>query len=323
MKHTFLLLALVFSLVSCMNSFRITVQNPPLIQLPDSVNRITVINNVNAENSPEKATLGKQIQQALNGNVVAAEHCEGGIARGINESNRLQASAFPSISCHKLDKSIDWALLDSIAALQQSQVIVEIDHFVTDSPLGGTVVANATAQTRHPIYGSAFVHVYYPAKETFIEGFQMDGVYYMPISGNVNPLSMLMDMARKQQYFRALGFDIGYRIGTAFYSPWQWVGRQYYTRGSRQIRAARRLIRYGNWSMAEEMLLPETNNSKRKVAGRAKYNLALVYEGQGRLEEAIQMCNRSMVENGNRKAPLNGQILQDRLRMRSLFFLDK
>lgn len=306
-----------------MNSFRITVQNPPIIQLHDSVQRITVINNVNAENSPEKPTLGKQIQQALNGNVVASEQCEVGVTRAINESNRLQASAFPSISCHKMDKSIDWNLIDSITRLQGSQLIVEIDHFITDSPLGGTVVANASNQTRHPIYGSAFVHVYYPEKELYIEGYQVDGVYYMPISGNVNPLNLLMDMARKQQYFKALGLDIGRRVGMSFYSPWQWVNRRYYTTGSRQIRSAKRLIRYGNWDMAEQVLLAESTNTNSKIAGRAKYNLALVYEGQGKLDEAIQVCNRSIIENGNKQAPFYSQILQDRKRMQPLFYLDK
>ena len=60
-------------------------------------------------------------------------------------------------------------------------------------------------------------------------------------------------------------------------------------------------------------MLNEINNPKNKVAGRAKYNLALVYEGQGRMEDAIFMAERAAVENGTRLANDYINILKRRL----------
>ncbi len=65
--------------------------------------------------------------------------------------------------------------------------------------------------------------------------------------------------------------------------------------------------------MAEKILLQEINSPSNKVVGRAKYNLALVYEGQGRIEEAILMAERAALENGTRLAYNYINVLKRRL----------
>jgi tetratricopeptide (TPR) repeat protein len=122
----------------------------------------------------------------------------------------------------------------------------------------------------------------------------------MPISGNTNPLAILNDMMRKRELYGHLGRSIGYSAGTLFYPHWIWVGRRFYNKGSSALRRAKRPIRNGNWNVAEQIMLNEIKSRSNKASGRAKYNLALVYEGQGRIEEAIAMAERAAAENGTR-----------------------
>jgi tetratricopeptide (TPR) repeat protein len=73
------------------------------------------------------------------------------------------------------------------------------------------------------------------------------------------------------------------------------------------------MIYFGNWDIAEKKLLPLLDSPKEKVQARASYNLALVYEAQGRLDDAIAMAEKSALDYNCKKAPIYLQKLKQRL----------
>lgn len=56
-------------------------------------------------------------------------------------------------------------------------------------------------------------------------------------------------------------------------------------------------IAAGNWLEAIDLLKPLTEHKKRKEAGRAAYNMAVVYEAMGSIEEAKQWANVALEKN--------------------------
>ena len=91
------------------------------------------------------------------------------------------------------------------------------------------------------------------------------------------------------------------------------VSRSVYTRGSDNLKAAKRYINAGDWDGAAELWERDVNHIKSKVAGRATYNLALISEIEGDLEKAIEWANISYLTHNNKKALVYVNILKDRL----------
>lgn len=292
---------LVIFLTSCKSSFRISVVSPPSVLLSEQTNKIILVNNVSNDNSPDKLLLQVLQGQVLNGNVAAAEQCIIGLNRSLEDSRYLQSSTINPIVL-RVGNEINWFRVDSLCEAQGAHAVIEIETFQSQAPVGGTIAANATGQTRSPLRGWGFFNFYVPATREYLHRLEVGEIYYMPVSGNTNPLAILNDAMRKREMYGHLGRSVGYRAGQMFYPHWIWVGRQYYNKGSAALRRSKRPIRFGNWNIAEQILLNEINSRSNKAAGRAKYNLALVYEGQGRLEEAILMAERAAFENGTRLA---------------------
>ena len=82
------------------------------------------------------------------------------------------------------------------------------------------------------------------------------------------------------------------------------VTRDYYVKGSYNFKIATRKARTGNWTGAGELWLKETESRKRKIAGRACYNMAILGEINGDLDSAIQWAQKAY-ENYNNRLALN------------------
>ena len=100
------------------------------------------------------------------------------------------------------------------------------------------------------------------------------------------------------------------------------VTRDYYVRGSGNFKIATRKARTGNWDGAAKLWQQEVTNSKRKIAGRACYNMAIISEINGDVDGAIQWAQKSYENYNNHLAlsyvnllknrKINDSILQDR-----------
>ncbi len=308
-------MAFIGFLSSCKTSFRISVVNPPDIQLNENTTRLLIVNNVTHDNSPDQL-LGQILKgQQYNGNVMASERAVIGLIRSFDDSQRLKGIACNPIQLRE-GQVINWYRVDSLCAALNADGIVEIETFDSSAPVGGTVLANATGQRTSPLHGWSFSNIYVAGTHEHVDRLKVGEVYNMPITGGLDPISMLNDVMRKRELYGHLGQSVGYRMGRMYYAHWSWVNRTYYNKGSQNLRRAKGLIRTGNWSLAEQILLQEINSPKNKVAGRAKYNLALVYEGQGRLEEALLMAEKAALENGIRLSYNYINVLKRRMESR-------
>lgn len=72
------------------------------------------------------------------------------------------------------------------------------------------------------------------------------------------------------------------------------------------------MIKQGNWDIAEKQLEYGLTSGNRKAQGRTYFNLALVKEGQGELDEAIKYAETAALEFGNKLANEYLVTLRDR-----------
>lgn len=301
MKTIYSLLIGLFILSSCKTSFRISVQTPPKVKLPAEATRFGAVNNVTKENSPEKVIVEIVASQSINGNVVAANNATEGLFRGMEKSNYLSAETVNSTPL-TLGGAPNWALIDSICTARNIHGLIELTEVKTISPVGGSVLANATGQNSSRLEGYLYTNVFIATTHETIERIFVRRFYNIPLSGSTNVIDILNDIQRKQQYYKALGYELGYETGQLFFANWVWVDRRYYTKGSSALKRAKPMIKAGNWDIAEKQLLQDVDYPKEKIRGRVLYNLALVKEGQGNIDEAIQYAEKAALECGDQLA---------------------
>lgn len=311
--------ATLLILGSCKNSYRITVKEPAVIPLPSDTKVIGVINNVTDINSPEKPIAAILNSAELNGNVAAAERAVDGLLRALTNSRDIRGEIFEVDSSHFVaNGELDWAVLDSIAAERGIDGFVEMNELRTVSPVGGAIMVNATGQTRYRLTGTLFMNVHVVATGENFERFSASRSYNIPTSGSTNIINIMNDLQRRREFYRALGFELGFAVGSMIYPNWMWVGRKYYTRGTPAVRSARHMLRQGNWDLAERTLLNDEEYHKRNKRARVLFNLALANEGQGELDNAILYAERAAAEGGGKLANEYLQTLRNRKRQLEL-----
>lgn len=110
--------------------------------------------------------------------------------------------------------------------------------------------------------------------------------------------------------------QVGNRAGTAYANRvnpfWLRVSRHYFTRANRSFKVARRKAESGNWNGAAEIWLEQSSSAKRKVAGRACYNMAIISEIDGDLAKSIEWAQRAYEDHNIKLALRYIRVLENR-----------
>lgn len=317
-RHYYIILLVALSVVSssCKTRFRISVVEPATVKIPSEVVFMGVVNNVNDENSPEKV-IGQMLgAEQINGNVAAAERAIDGVLRALDNSNNMKGQAMDIKDSIRLEGGdLNWVFIDSVCHARNMQGLIELVEVRSVSPVGGTVLANASGQQSAKLQGTLIVNYLIAQTHETFERWSVHHTYNVPLSGSMSIIDILNDMARKRQYYRELGFQLGYKAGRLIYPNWVWVDRTYYNKGSKNLKRAKPMIQKGNWDIAEKQLIGDVEHNKDKVRGRTLYNLALVKEGQGEVDVAIEYAERAAMA-GNKLA--NEYLVKLRKRKRDI-----
>ena len=103
-------------------------------------------------------------------------------------------------------------------------------------------------------------------------------------------------LARRGQAVETISTQVGRfyagRVENQRFRVW----RDYFNKGSRNLRIAGRRSRVNDWDGAGEMWLKETNSHKRKAAGRACYNMAIYAEINGDLYGALEWAQKAYTD---------------------------
>jgi len=91
------------------------------------------------------------------------------------------------------------------------------------------------------------------------------------------------------------------------------VYRDYFVRGTNNFKIAKRKAQTGKWDEAGDLWASETENPKMRIAGRACYNMAIINEINGQLEDALGWAQKAWEDYKTRLALRYVRILENRL----------
>jgi len=91
------------------------------------------------------------------------------------------------------------------------------------------------------------------------------------------------------------------------------VYRDYFVKGTENFNIAKRRAQINQWDAAAELWEKETNNPRPKVAGRAYYNMGIINEINGNVNDALYWVQKSYTDYNIRQAKDYSRILENRL----------
>jgi len=92
------------------------------------------------------------------------------------------------------------------------------------------------------------------------------------------------------------------------------VERDYFVKGTDNFKIAKRKAQTGKWDEAGNLWEREVSNPDAKIAGRASYNMAIISEINGSVDEALGWAQKAWEDYGIRPALKYVRILENRKR---------
>lgn len=130
----------------------------------------------------------------------------------------------------------------------------------------------------------------------------------------INPAAALTAILNRGQNVKQISSNIGKRYASRMYPQFIRVWRDFFNKGSKNLKIATRRAEVGDWDGAGELWKAELKSPKRKVAGRAYYNMAIYKEIKGDLNGALEMAQRAYTDYRIKEALNYATILRNRIR---------
>lgn len=217
---------------------------------------------------------------------------------------------------------LDWATVAKLVGNDTTTALVVLEAFDSNTNLFNDVqMVTKTGPEgqqiqvpEHRAHGRINVYtvwrIYDIKTKTISDQFTQESFQQFDASGSTETEAVQRLPSRRDMTSRA-GVHAGIQYGHRISPQWVWVNREYYRKGSPELKQAGRLVRFNNWKNAADIWNTQATSSDPKVARRASFNMALAAEQTGDLDLALQWADRA-VKMGDRRAPRYVMILQQR-----------
>jgi hypothetical protein len=324
MKNLYFLLIVSIALFSCRatNLMSLSVQNPAPVTVPAYVKNVGIINRSLPLKENRIFDVADKIF-SLEGAQLDKEGSAASVTGLVNELSRnekftevkvISQSQFENKVPSTFPTPLSWTEVEKICMENNLDALFSLELFDTDSkisyaaypvkvstPLGSVPAIEQEANLMTTV--KTGWRIYDIKSKYILDEFAIARNLSYKARG-INPAMAANALIGRKEAVKEVGSRTGQAYALRVLPYWLRVSRDYYVRGTDNFKIAMRKARTGNWQEAGKLWLEETNNGKRKVAGRACYNMAIISEINGNLNEAIQWAQKAY-ENYNNKLALH------------------
>lgn len=329
---TFLTLSLLI-LTGCKTNVYLNVQEPPAVFIPKDVKAVGVVNRTLTEG--KNAILDK-IESGLSlegpeldyvGSTEAVQSCFDELTRNprFEKISILEELKLASPGMDVFPAPLSWAEVEQLCIENDVQVLFVLEMFDTDSKIS---YSQQTKQVNNPLGGSIPViehtatmrtrlktgwRIYDPATKTIRDEFYVSDVIVNTGRG-INPVKAASTIINRKEAVKQVSRNVGRMYANRMEFVVFRVHRKFYNKGSRNLKIGKRKALVGDWDGASEFWEKDMDSPKRKIAGRAHYNMAIYNEINGDVYKAYELANKAYTEYGITYARDYAQILNNRIR---------
>jgi hypothetical protein len=194
-------------------------------------------------------------------------------------------------------------LVEKLCRENGADALFAIEFFDTDSkisysankvniktPLGNVpaIEHNANMQT---IVKTGW-RIYSPSDRIILDEYMLNK--NLSFSGKgINPAAAASAIVYRKDAVKEAAEKTGHEYALRILPYWIRVNREYFVKGNGNFSIAKRRAQTGNWNGAAAIWEKETSNSDPTIAGRACYNMAIISEINGDLDNAIKWAQRA------------------------------
>jgi len=313
----FILITIVF--ISCKTDLvYMTVTEPAPVSIPGYVKNVGIIDRSipAAENKVRNiiddvlSAKGPELDRE------GAKESIRGVKDALLQNNRFQTVTFldkvdiKTAGAGMFPSPMSWDVVEKICKENNVDAIFALELFDTDSkisystipttlntPLGG-IRAVETSATMATMVKTGW-RIYDPQSKLILDEFPISESLTFSGKG-VNPLAAASALLDRKEAVKQTGYKVGQTYAFRILPYNIRVNREYYIKGNDNFIMAKRMARAGNWDGAAELWKKETNNTKIKIKQRAYYNMAIISEINGDLDNAIEWSQKSYEMSGKR-----------------------
>lgn len=316
---------------SSTNTVSIPVLEPPLVALPSDVGRIGIVDRTGSE---EGAGLLATIDETFSvkgpelDSLGATAGLEG-LAEELSKNERLTEIAIlgpthlKSHAYGALPAPISWVDIDRICREQDLDGLVALEFYETETHIDystrgvtreGPLDIQIPLLEHHASVETSITmgwRIYdLKGREIIDELVMVESV--VTTGSGINPATAVKAITGRTEAVKTLSGDMGRAYARRLLPYRSRLVRDYYVRGTEAFKLARRRAQTGNWEGAAALWLLETENPKKRVAGRAHHNMAIISEIRGDLDEAIGWARIAYEEYEDKRALRYLRSLQER-----------
>lgn len=330
----FLLLSIFFASCSKTGRIRIPVQVDPLVVLPLELQKVGIVNRslvVEGENRKvlnvvEGVLTGEGVYEDRDGSFA----CLAGAATELNQLGLVEARVLDSVLLPGTGSGIqplplDWETVQVLCTDQGLDALLVLEVFDTDQ--SGSTTTNAINQVRdiantgtvRPVapVTNPRVHVkmawrlYDHVHRQIVDETRMSD-YFQTSSRSSSGIYDLGEFAKRDAIQRS-GYVAGRSYALRFLPRYVNLYRDYYKRKGAEMERGARFCQVNNFDKAAEVWEAAAEHPKRKVAGRACYNMAVYWEIKGDLVMAREWAEKAYTDFGEQRGRDYARILQRRM----------
>lgn len=323
-----LLTGLLLTGCSAVRDLTIPVSIPPAVMLPETIQSVGIVNRTRSDEGGNKVinvAEGVLTGEGINEDRDGAIACLSGAETQLNLDNLVRAEILDTVTLFgygtgAMPLPLAWEQIESLCKTHGKDALLVLEAFDTDQ--SGSVTSNTlntvinisrgggipppVPSVNQWVYMKTAWRLYDPTNKTILDEVRIDD--YFGVSTHPFDLGEF----RKRSAIQQSGYIAGRSYGNRFFPSWIQVRREYYKRKGPQMKTADRMVRVNSWEDARSVWEPLTSSSKRKLAGRACYNMAIYYEVQGDFDAAIDWATKAYTQFNEKRSRNYVRILRNR-----------
>ena len=312
-KISLSLVAVAIILLLCSMAWvRINILKPALIVLPDHIQNIAIVDRSiqveTSESRMEEVLTGElfeqdkqAVRQTIEGTIdVCAEF---GMYHLIRTSERIKGGGTKSV----FPGPMDWSQVTELCKKHKAEALLAVEIFDSDFIISNPVSIAMQVLEGKALAGSGFhvtavaainygVRLYDPSERKVIDEYHVTHRLNYEGTG-ATPQDAFNHLLNKIEAINQTSYEAGRLYGERISPSYYSAVREFYNRPKRNddLYMGLRKSEVADWKGAIESW-KKALNAKRKIAGRAAFNIAVAYEVLGDLEKAKEWAAKSYTD---------------------------
>ena len=312
MKKPLFYSIIILSCYSCSstNLMSLSVKEPAPVSIPSNIKSVAVVNRSQASQSTQGIDAVHKVLSLESNDLqkAGAQSSLHGLSDELMKNERFTevkpltidlrsygAGVFPS--------ALQWDSVEKICRESNTDALFSLELFDAESKVlyGATPtninvgIANLPAIEHHVNMTTTVKtgwRIYDPSSRTILDEYVL-GKDISSSGSGINPAVAASALAGRIEAVKDVSTQAGQAYASRILPYWIRVSRDYFVKGDENFATATRKARSGNWDGAAEIWRNETKNPDGTLAGRACYNMAIIYEINGDLDGAILWAQKS------------------------------